>query len=76
MSTFAGARLIYGPIMVRTHRRPIHVSRKVTAVSRAGALQSWQFYQTLFEVRDGVSVAIFAGYVCGNTALNGLNVFW
>jgi len=76
MSTFAGARLIYGPIMVRTHPRTIHISRKVTIISRTGARQSWQFYQTLFEVRDGLSVAIFAGYVCGNTALNGLNVLW
>jgi len=52
MSTFFGARLVYGPIM------------------------SYHVYQTLFEARDGLSVAIFAGYVCGNITLNGLNVFW
>src|SRR5712691_9665119 len=71
MSTFFGARLVYGPIMVRTLPRSIHGSR---LSSRTGARQSWQFFQTLFEARDGLSVAIFAGYACGNTALTGLNV--
>jgi len=40
------------------------------------ACQSWQFYQTLFEVRDGLSMATITGYLCGNAVLNGLNVFW
>ncbi|KAH9980875.1 DUF887-domain-containing protein [Lactifluus volemus] len=52
MSTFAGARLVYGFTI------------------------SYQFYQTLFEVRDGLTSAVFAGYACGNVALNGLNVYW
>ncbi|KAN0129618.1 DUF887 domain containing protein [Lactarius tabidus] len=52
ISTFAGARLVYGTIM------------------------SYQVFQTLFEVRDGLSSAVLAGYACGCTALNGLNVFW
>ncbi|KAI9450716.1 DUF887-domain-containing protein [Lactarius psammicola] len=52
ISTFAGARLVYGSIM------------------------SYQFFQTLFEVRDGLSSAVVAGYACGGTLLNGLNVFW
>ncbi|KAI0253546.1 DUF887-domain-containing protein [Lactifluus subvellereus] len=52
MSTFVGARLIYGSIV------------------------SYQFYQTLFEVRDGLSSTIFIAYACGNVTLNGLNVFW
>ncbi|KAH8995490.1 DUF887-domain-containing protein [Lactarius akahatsu] len=52
ISTFAGARLVYGSIM------------------------SYQFYQTLIEVRDGLSSAILAGYACGGVLLNGLNVFW
>jgi len=38
--------------------------------------QSYQFLQTLFEVRDGLSSAILAGYICGNLTLNGLNVLW
>ncbi|KAH8984057.1 hypothetical protein EDB92DRAFT_2036857 [Lactarius akahatsu] len=50
ISTFAGARLVYGSIM------------------------SYQFYQTLIEVRDGLSSAILAGYACGGVLLNGLNV--
>ncbi|KAI0280522.1 TLC domain-containing protein, partial [Russula aff. rugulosa BPL654] len=37
---------------------------------------SYQFLQTVFEVRDGLSSAIFASYICGNLTLNGLNVFW
>ncbi|KAI0289857.1 TLC domain-containing protein, partial [Russula brevipes] len=41
-----------------------------------GTMISYQFCQTLFEVRDGLSSAIFAAYVCGNLILNGLNMFW
>ncbi|KAI0261345.1 DUF887-domain-containing protein [Gloeopeniophorella convolvens] len=41
-----------------------------------GSIMSLQFYQTLFEVRDGVSVVILLGYAIGNTVLNGLNVVW
>ncbi|KAH9989938.1 DUF887-domain-containing protein [Russula vinacea] len=41
-----------------------------------GSIMSYQFLQTLFEVRDGLSSATFAGHVCGNVTLNGLNVFW
>ncbi|KAH9071001.1 DUF887-domain-containing protein [Lactarius deliciosus] len=52
ISTFVGARLVYGSIM------------------------SYQFFQTLIEVRDGLSSAILAGYACGGVLLNGLNVFW
>ncbi|KAH9978315.1 TLC domain-containing protein [Russula compacta] len=52
LSTFGGARLVYGSIM------------------------SYQFYQSLFNVRDGLSSAVFAGYISGNVILNGLNVFW
>jgi len=42
----------------------------------ATTYQSYQFFQTLFEVRDGLSSAVIAGYACGCTVLNGLNVFW
>jgi len=41
-----------------------------------GWIISYKFLLTLIEVRDGLSSAIFAGYVCGNFTLNGLNAFW
>ncbi|KAF8489787.1 DUF887-domain-containing protein [Russula emetica] len=41
-----------------------------------GFIISYQFLQTLLEVHDGLSSAIFASYICGNITLNGLNVFW
>ncbi|KAI9509608.1 DUF887-domain-containing protein [Russula earlei] len=41
-----------------------------------GTIMSYQFYQTIFEVRDGLSSGIFVSYVFGNVALNGLNLYW
>ncbi|KAI0291074.1 DUF887-domain-containing protein [Multifurca ochricompacta] len=41
-----------------------------------GSIMSYQFSQTLFESRDGLPSAVFAGYAFGNLILNGLNVFW
>ncbi len=89
ISTFAGARLVYGSIMVHTrprlfaerfchltneHHSPPFPSFPFSPCTITH--QSYQFYQTLFEVRDGLSSAVLAGYACGGTLLNGLNVFW
>jgi len=41
-----------------------------------GSVLSYQFYQTIFEARDGLSSAIFVGYLLGNLVMNGLNVYW
>ncbi|KAF8263047.1 DUF887-domain-containing protein [Lactarius quietus] len=54
----------------------ILISTFVSARLVYGSIMSYQFFQTLFEVRDGLSSAVLAGYACGCTALNGLNVFW
>lgn len=70
ISTFTCARLVFGSIMVR-----ISFDRQWSSHG-TDSRQSYQFLQTLFEVRDGLSSAIVAGYICGNLALNGLNVFW
>ena len=72
ISTFACARLGFGCIMVR-----ISFDRHVQWSSHGTySRQSYQFLQTSLEVRDGLSSTILAGYICGNLALNGLNVFW
>lgn len=82
--TFAGARLVYGSIMVLYIRASRLLFRVVlptsltiiTFLAPSHRPQTYQVLQTLFEVRDGLSSAVLAGYACGCTVLNGLNVFW
>ena len=75
ISTFACARLGYGSIIVRIFF-DLRVQMILRLFHRTISWQSYQFLQTLLEVRDGLSSAIFASYICGNVTLNGLNVFW
>ena len=85
ISTFAGARLVYGSIMVHTRSCLLQSSFAHVTDEHQNFLppprcttihQSYQFFQTLFEVRDGLSSNVLAGYACGCTVLNGLNIFW
>ena len=74
ISTFASARLGYGSIIVRISFDPR--LQWFSGYHLTARHQSYQFLQTVLEVRDGLSSAIFASYICGNLTLNGLNVFW
>ena len=72
LGTFAGARLIYGGYMVRVRS----FSRARDAHAKSLNLQSYEFWQTLYEIRNDGSLVICLVYGVGNIVLNGLNWFW
>ena len=70
LSTFFGSRLVYGTILVRSPN-----FRRQTIIYHA-INKSYQFFHTVYDIRNDLSTTNIIVYCVGNVMLNMLNWFW